>query len=304
MRIGNRLFPYPLLNHERLYSHYKEKTFDLLFSGYIKEKESYVLDNIRIESTSLFLKSLVEKGDVKLVCVVECPQTMFRKTYLVSFNPQTIEIPLFDLSGKTSLKAYAIATKDIDNFKSDEFLDDYNEYEFQVEKNDVIAVDEGMITRIDFDDEENTKKSSIFLIIKDNTIKDETMRVEYDVSKITISLPGPQWDLYDKNKKIKRLENMYFSIIAIPALTQCLSELQKPDNSVDALCLDYRWFSSFKKQYEAINENELTDEAFLKMNVLVEAQKILNTPTTKSIDDIFNMFVMKEDIGGTENDWN
>ena len=109
-------------------------------------------------------------------------------------------------------------------------------------------------------------------------------------------------DLYDKNKKIKRLENMYFSIIAIPALTQCLSELQKPDNSVGALCLDYRWFSSFKKQYEAINENELTDEAFLKMNAMVEAQKILNTPTTKSIDDIFNMFVMKEDIGGTEND--
>ena len=38
------------------------------------------------------------------------------------------------------------------------------------------------------------------------------------------------------------------------------------------------------------------------MNSMVESQKILNTPTTKAIDDIFNMFVMKEDIGGTEND--
>ena len=56
MRIGNRLFPYPLLNHERLYSHYKEKTFDLLFNGYIEEKKNYVLENIRISTTSSFIK--------------------------------------------------------------------------------------------------------------------------------------------------------------------------------------------------------------------------------------------------------
>ena len=152
-----------------------------------------------------------------------------------------------------------------------------------------------------FDDEEDAKKSSIFLVIKDNTIKDETMRVEYDVSKITISLPGSQWDLYDKNKKMKRLENLYFSIIAIPALTQCISELQKPENTVEGLCLEYRWFNSFKKQYEAINGCELTDDTFMKMNAMVEAQKLLNTPTTKSIDDIFKEIVMKE-IGGSEND--
>ena len=302
MRIGNRLFPYPLLNHERLYSHYKEKTFDLLFNGYIEEKKSYVLENIRISTTSSFIKELVKNGDAKIVCVVECAQTMFRKSYEISFEPQTIMIPLYDLSGKTSIKAYVIATNDINNFKSDEFLDDYNEYEFQVEKNDVIAVDEGLITRIDFDDEEDAKKSSIFLVIKDNTIKDETMRVEYDVSKITISLPGSQWDLYDKNKKMKRLENLYFSIIAIPALTQCISELQKPENTVEGLCLEYRWFNSFKKQYEAINGCELTDDTFMKMNAMVEAQKLLNTPTTKSIDDIFKEIVMKE-IGGSENDW-
>lgn len=302
MRIGNRLFPYPLLNHERLYSQYKNKTFDLLFSSHIEEKESYVLENIRIETNSEFIKELVNRGDVSLICVIECAQTMYRKTIQLSFTPQTVAIPLFDLSGKTSIKAYAIATRDLVNFKSEEFIDDYNDYEFQIEKNDVIAVDEGMITRIDFDDEENTKKSSIFLIIKDSNITDETMRVEFDVSKITISLPATQWDLYEKNKRIKRLENMYFSILAIPALTQCLSELQKPDNSVDALCLDYRWFASFKKQYECINNCQLTDESFLKMNSMVESQKILNTPTTKAIDDIFNMFVMKEDIGGTEND--
>ena len=302
MRIGNRLFPYPLLNHEPLYSQYKDESFSLYLNGYIADKQWYVLDYVRIETTSNFLRELVSDGSAKLVCVVECPQTMYRKTFPISFTPQKIRIPLYDLSGKTSIKAYAIATKDIENFKSNEFLDDYNEYEFQVEKNDVIAVDEGMIARIDFDDEEDTKKSSIFLIIKDNTILDETMRVEYDFSKITISLPSQQWDLYEKNKRIKQLENMYFSIIAIPALTQCVMALQKPDNSIDRLCLDYKWFCSFKKQYETINECELTDELFQKMDVMVESQKILNTPTTKSIDDIFNLFVMKEDIGGSEND--
>ena len=299
MRIGNRLFPYPLLNHERLYSQYKDRNFDLMFDGHISEDKNYVLENLRIDSNSDYLKQLVNEGKAELICVVECAQTMFRKKYKIGFDGKTVAISLKDLCGKASINAFAVATQPF-KYKSDEFLDDYDEYDFDLEKNDIIAVDDGMITRIDFDDEEDTKKSSIFLIIKDATIKDETMNVEYDASKITISLPSSQWDLYDKNKKIKKLENLYFSIIAIPALTQCVSELQKPENSVDQLCIDYRWFSSFKKQFEEINETELTDEVFMKMNAMVESQKLLNTPSTKSIDDIFNMIIMKDDIGGIE----
>ena len=301
MRIGNRLFPYPLLNHEHLYSQYKDFSFDLKFEGFISEDKEYVLHDLCVETNSNFIKGLVNQGKAKIVCTVECPQTMYRRTFEIGLSPRDIKISLYDLSGKMAVKAFAYALDDIVDYDSDEFIDEYRDYKFDIEKNDILAVDDGYITRINFDEDDDTKKASIFLVIKDGNIKDETMRVEFDTSKITISLPPSQWDVYDKTKKQKKFENLYFSIIAIPALTQCVATLQRMGDSVDQLCMDYKWFNSFAKQYAKINEKPLDDEAFPKMDAAVEAQKMLNTPVTKSIDDIFNLLVMPN-LGGNDND--
>jgi hypothetical protein len=300
MRIGNRLFPYPLLNHEKLYSQYKERVFSLNFKEVISNSD-FILNGLSFETNSSFLKDLISNGKVKVFCMVECPQTMFRKYFEISEEKSDLSIPLFDLSGKTTINAFAIAVEEIKGFKSEEFLDDYDEYTFDVEKNGIVAVDDGYTTTIDFDSEEDTKKSSIFLIIKDKNIKDELMETDVDSSKITIRLPEAQWDIYDKTKKQSKFENLYFSIIAIPALSYALGLLQKNADSVDQLCIDYKWFNSFKKKYEDINEKELTDDEFEKMNASTEAQRMLNTPNTKSISDIFDLLVMPN-LGGNEND--
>ena len=70
---------------------------------------------------------------------------------------------------------------------SEDFDDDYDGFRFTIEKNDILAVDDGFTNKIEFDEDEDNKKSSIFLIVKDLSIKDETMRVEFDTNKITIS---------------------------------------------------------------------------------------------------------------------
>ena len=33
MRIGKRLFPYPILNNAKLYSHFKDSIFELKYDG-------------------------------------------------------------------------------------------------------------------------------------------------------------------------------------------------------------------------------------------------------------------------------
>ena len=288
MRIGKRLFPYPLLNNEKLYSQFKDSTFALEYEEVLTDA-NYVLKNIHVDLTSETLISLIKDCKASVVCVVECASTMYRKNFDLGLDFSSIEIPLRDLNGKINVSAYVVANEDIDDYFSEDFFDDYEGYNFHIEKNDILAVDDGFINKIDFNEDEDTKKSSIFVIIKDKTIKDETMQLEYDSSKITISLPEEQWNMYDKTKRIKKFESMYFSIIAIPALSYALSSLQSKDSGIDALRIDYKWFNSFALQYKNVHGYELTDEEFIKMNANVEAQLMMNTPVTKALDDIFGL---------------
>lgn len=298
MRIGKRLFPYPILNNDKLYSQFKEATFELTYDEELTSDE-YILKNINCELTSDTIVGLINDNRARIICVIECAETMFRKNYELSLEPSTIKLQLRDLNGKISVSAFVVANEDIDDYFSTDFLEDYEDYHFVIEKNDIIAVDDGFVNKVSFNEEEDTKKSSIFIVIKDKTIKDETMQIEFDASKITISLPEEQWNTYEKTKRLKKLESLYFSILAIPALSYALSSLQaKGDSGVDILRIDYKWFNSFAKQYENVHGEELTDEEFLKMNPNVEAQKLMNTPVTKALDDIFG-FTMGS-FGGEE----
>ena len=125
------------------------------------------------------------------------------------------------------------------------------------------------------------------------------MTVEFDVDKIIVKLPEEQWNIYDKMKRIQKYQSLFFSILATPALGQALISLKLTSDSVDQLKLDYRWFNSFAVAYKNVFGEELTDEIFEKMSdTNLIAQKLLNTPVTKAIDDLFQMTI--EQIGGND----
>jgi hypothetical protein len=290
MRIGKRLFPYPLLNSEKLYSQFKEATFSLVYDEELTEAE-YVLKGIHAELQSPFIKGLIAEGKAALVCVVECPETMYRRTFSISDVPTDIRLPLADLNGKVGVSAFVIAKEDMPNYSDKDFLDDYGGISFAIEKDDILAVDDGFVNRIDFDEDQDTQKSSIFLVIKDGTIKDETMRLDYDSSKITINLPEDSFNIYEKMKRITKYQDIFFSILAIPALSFALSSLQKKGDSapVDASALDYKWFAAFMKAFKEVNGFDLNDDYFSKMDPDLEAQKLLNAPVTKAMGVLFDM---------------
>lgn len=166
MRIGKRLFPYPILNNEKLYSHFKDACFELHYEELVTD-EVYSLQNIHCIITSEYMVNLINDNKAAVVVVIECPGTMFRKSYNIGLSVSNIVIPISDLNGKITVSAFVVALTNIDNYKSDEFFDDYGEYSFSIEKNDILAVDDGYTNKIDFDEDEDNKKSSIFLIIKD-----------------------------------------------------------------------------------------------------------------------------------------
>lgn len=299
MRIGKRLFPYPLLNNDKLFSQFKYSVFSMKYEDISVENEEYRVKEISYFNDNKYLNDLISGGKVAVVCLIECPETMFRRTYPLYTYPQDIVISLTDISGKMTISAFAVALEDIPDYRCEDFLDDYEGISFYIEKNDILAVDDGIADKVQFEGFEDDKKSSIFLVIKDRNIKDGIAHVEYNQSKIVISLPEDQWNRYDKTKGMKGFRNLYFSIIAIPALAQALASLQKANESIDVLSMDYEWFNSFMAKYQEINNEELIDETFSKMDPYAEAQKMLNASVTKSVDDIFAI-AMGSSLGGEE----
>lgn len=290
MRIGKRLFPYPLLNNNKAYSQYKNSSISLEYNEVITENY-FILDNIRCNIDCTYMQVLIDEGFAEVVCVVECAQTMLRNHYILTDDLNDIKIPLMDVNGKVDISLFVVAKRDIPNFKCNDFLDDYYDYEFSIEKNDIIGVDDGFTSRIDFNEEDGQDKSSIFLVIKDANITDRTMRIEASDDKIIISLPIEQWNEYDKTKKIRQFQNLYFSIIAIPALSYALSEMQKLGDGVDTIRIEKSWFNSFCIAYESVYGEELTDEYFMYMNPYTEAQKLLHNPVIRALDDVFSLTI-------------
>lgn len=290
MRVGKRLFPYPVLNNNSLYSQYTNSTISFKYNEVIT-KTQFILDDIQCNIDCEYLSSLIEDGYAEAVLVVECAQTMLRRHYTITDDMNDIRISLMDVSGKVDISLFVVAIKDIPNFKCNDFVEDYIDYEFYIEKNDILAVDDGYTSRIEFNENDQGEKSSIFLVIKDTNIEDKTMRVDLSDDKIIISLPVEQWNEYDKTKQIKKFQNLYFSIIAVPALSYALAEMQRLGDSIDTIRIEKKWFNAFCIAYESRKEQELTDEAFLQLNPYNEAQKLLNSPVTKALDDIFSLTI-------------
>ncbi len=292
MRIGKRLFPYPILNCEKVYSQYKQSVFSLQYDEEISEdKQYYLLNNLHCDLDNPMLIDLINTERAEIICVVECPSTMYRKCHVLPLHPINLKIPLTDLNNKVNVSAFVVAKEDIDNYYSEDFLDDYGGIKFSIEKHDILAADDGYINNIDFNDLDDNKHSSIFIVIKDRSITNKTMQVEYDSGKITISLPEEQWNMYDKTKRIPKYESLYFSIIAVPALGYALSCLQKNDPSVDSLKIEYKWFNSFASAYKKYHGEELSDDSFVKMNTNLESQLILGSPVAHAVDEIFGFTI-------------
>lgn len=301
MQIGNKLFPYPTINNNILKSCFKDTIYEFKYEDK-NDGQNYILDNSYIDINNEYIKKLISEGYIGAGLIIECPTTVFRKMYELTFEPQTIKINIGDLRDKVVISCYLYAKKNISDYKDNDFLEDYQGYSFEIEKNDIIAIDDGFTTIIDYDESIDKKVSSIFQVIRSNAI--ETMTIEMKTRKIVISLPENEFVYYDTLRKNDNFQNIFFTMLAIPALTYCLKEFQ--DNillgqyDLDVVEMNYTWFISVKNAYKNQYGIELNEEIFKNLNVFILAQKLLNNGTLNGINDLFNIS-MRNQCGG-END--
>lgn len=297
MQLGNRVFPYPVLNKNDGLSDYKESSTFMVSFDTDEKGSPYVIDgkvifkNLHYTITDESLKKLIEEGKLKGAFIVECSASVYRSKFEISQTPYDLPVSVHDLNGNVVASCYVYATEDIIGFKSDGFIDEYKDYTFDIDKFDILAADDGYKFRIDLDPTEDDKVASIFTVVPIDA-GDNIMKYENGDRNITIELPRQYFDSYDSIKRKKEYNNIAFAMLAIPVLANCINEIQTYDwDDIETICDSHRWFNAVRISYRRKKGTELILEDFNDMNSLELAQLVLNSASCNGVKDFENMLV-------------
>ena len=313
MQLGNRLFPYPVLNNVKELSQFKDSSsFELKMAlnenGEItKTRSDIVLKDIYFSLNDETLLNLYNDNKIKCYLIVESSASIKRKKKELTLNPQTFTFPLGDFKEDVYISAYLIAACDIDGYRSDAFDEDYKDYSFDIKKYDILAADDGFKFVIDRNLDEDNKVSSIFVIAK--SISDlKIIKYEMNADKIYIYLPSEQREKYDQLKVDSRWNDIFFSMIAIPVLTSCFFDLKNKFNcneddvvDINDIYEEYRWFKSVMKSYRKEKGQELDGDIFSSLPPMELAQIVLNYSSVSGLTNFCNL-VISGNVGGEEDE--
>lgn len=286
MRIKNSLFPYPVLNSKSQISSYNGVSFSFDYDE-AQDKEFYYLKNICIKLDDDNLINLLKNGQVSAAVVVECSRTIYRKSFNIGLDPIDVKIPINNLRGPIEVSCFMYAKNNIDNFYSNSFNKIYDDFSFKIDKFDIVAADDGYNSKVDYDEEQDNKISSIFVVIPSADEEADTMDIDLKRKSIKITLPGREYGFYTNMKNDSKYQNLFFAILAIPALSYALSKVQEDD--FDNARLKYDWLESVIVAYKKVYEHDISED-WKKLECDV-AQKLLNNAVTKSIDDFFYLMI-------------
>lgn len=306
MQIGNRIFPYPVLNRDASLSDYLDTSafrleFDVGDDGVpIIENGEVLFKNLHYTLTDPTLSSLVEAGKLKGAFVVECSASVYRSRFDITASPCNLRISAHEINGNVVASCYLYATEDIPNFKSDGFVPEYSGYTFDIDKFDIIAVDDGYKFKIDLDPTEDDKVASIFKIVKKEGNSDILTYSNGDKS-IVIQLPSLYYDAYDNIKMRREYNNIAFAMLAIPVLASCIDECAQYE-SMDDILDRHSWFNAVCISFKRKTGRELQYDELDSTNKLELAQLVLNSASCNGLKDFGDMLLGSDERGDDDDE--
>ena len=307
MQVRSKLFPYPVLNHNIINSSYFNKIFELSFER-VDSKNGILLRNIKFKTDSNYILVLFRNGLIGVKCVIECSYTVFRRTYELSTEDgNNILLDKNDFDGKVEISSFAYAKEDFILF-SDEFSDEYKGMEFEIDKYDLIAINDGFIAKFEHLETEENVAKSIFNITFDNNIEEDGMyEVKYEGGKkINIYLSRNEYQNYKVVYNSDGFKEVFFSMLLVPVLTEAFTTIKKLTeldtfSDIEDICTQYGWFYSIKYRYNQLKSHELTKDDILEWSPIQIAQEILGKPFAISLCNILDV-VKNNKEGDSDNE--
>ena len=120
MKLGKRLFPYPLLNNNSELSTY---TSDSSYKFVIDLEDgppeivnrNIRLKNVRFELEEEELLNLYKEEKIFSILVVECSQSLYRDKFIIYEDGIDIDLPLNKINGNLVISSFLVAKQRIEN---------------------------------------------------------------------------------------------------------------------------------------------------------------------------------------------
>ncbi len=287
MKINDRIFTYPVLNYNKTLSNYGEIQFKFSYERVVTE-DSFILKDAKIETDSNLIKNLLLEGKIDIYCIIECSYTVYRKAFKISNIPSDIELINNNFSGEVSVSIYAVATQDF-ILNSDEFEEDFRNINFEIEKYNILAANDGFIFNFLHEEKADDLKQSIFSIFINHDMEPgSSYVVECENRKIEISLSEKEYNNYRFVYQNNYYQDIFFNMLLVPALNQGLMECQnflnkEEDRDFDDVSNKYPWFNTIKSAYKKLNNIDLKEDDLKNKPTIELAQDLLGKPFGKAL---------------------
>lgn len=277
---NNTFFTYPLLcNYNDDYNNIK---FIAGSTGKMTKtnKKSTIETYVEIEDEEI--NKLLNSRELKIITKVFCPSTKYRNIFEIQRGIDKIEINNRDINKRVEFTTYIIANKDINNFTSYNFNDDYKGMKFEIEKGSIIAVgkEESIFFEKDIDD--LTKVNSI-IKIRDLKKDNEPMSVVWDDDNIKINLSTTDYNIYCRYSEY--CVPIVNSMIIIPSIMYVLDQLASEEIDINDV-IDKKWYRVLSKKISIATGREF-DLNYIRSHGSFEIiQKLFDTPIHEAMKEI------------------
>lgn len=275
---SNLSYPYPMLRHESI--DYRTSVINSSVS-IETTNESYKL-NVEITTNNKNINDLLDKGIAKKGILIKSNAVWFRKFYYLS--NEEIVINSKDIYGKVELLPCIVATKQIDDFFSDDFEEEYKYSKISIKPGEFLGIGEEYCFDALLDSDIFKNTSSIFEMVSVDEGK-----VSYDLNydKIVIQIPKDMHQNYLSVANSKESpKSILNSIIVFPVLVSVLYDIKEMNsNEEDEEFIDKKWYKTIMKTIEIKKkENAITglDSSGDIENPILVAQSLTNGLTMSS----------------------
>ena len=280
MAKNNTFFTYPILcNYNDDYNNVK---FIAGTTGKMTKtnKKSIVETYVEIEDEAI--NNLLNSRELKIITKVFCPQTKYRKVYEIQRGVDKIELNNRDINKRVEFTTYVIATKDIENYSSYNFNDDYQDMKFNIEKGSIVAIGKEETVFFEKDIDDLTKMDSV-VKIRDSKTENEPMSVIWDDETIKINLSTSDYETYCRYSEY--CVPVVNSMIVIPGLMYVLDQIAFDQIDMDDV-RDKKWYRVLSKKISEATGKEF-NLSYIQANGSFEIiQKLFDSPIHDAMKEI------------------
>jgi hypothetical protein len=251
------------------------------------EADMYVID-IHATLENETINNLIENGKAKIFLFIYCTTNFYRNAVELKSFEDEVAIPDEDLSGRVDLTLIISATEHLD-YRNGSQHSDYGDTVFNIVCGDILAVSDTFLAFAEKKYDSLRKIDSIISINEDKSLpRVAPFTVDLTCDKIKVGVPEPVFKDYMALKRARRATKTLENTIFLPILVSIISEWQREPEHYEEEYILYRWFRAIKARAE--NLNIIIRDIRDTQHPFVLAQKLLDAPITRCIDEVMNQW--------------